>query len=262
MSVAKRVSEEMGVELGKEVGYCIRFEDCTEKDTTIVKYMTDGVLLRETLTSDDLENYSAIIMDEAHERSLGTDVLFGILKKVGISSIFFWYTWSDLHRQYQNHLAKWESFGLQACSLPHSLLTLRLAIHTGLVQVVSRRRDMKLIVTSATLDADKFANFFGSIPIFHIPGRTFPVEVLWSKTPQEDYVLAAVKTATTIHLESDTGDILIFLTGQEEIETACYALQERMEHLEQQGMDKPLMVLPIYSQLPADLQVRTIRCQC
>lgn len=82
MSVAKRVSEEMGVELGKEVGYCIRFEDCTEKDTTIIKYMTDGVLLRETLTSDDLENYSAIIMDEAHERSLGTDVLFGILKKV------------------------------------------------------------------------------------------------------------------------------------------------------------------------------------
>lgn len=82
MSVAKRVSEEMDVELGQEVGYCIRFEDCTDKDSTIIKYMTDGVLLRETLTSDDLENYSAIIMDEAHERSLGTDVLFGILKKV------------------------------------------------------------------------------------------------------------------------------------------------------------------------------------
>lgn len=114
---------------------------------------------------------------------------------------------------------------------------------------------MKLIVTSATLDADKFANFFGSVPIYQIPGRTFPVEILWSKTPQEDYVLAAVKTATTIHLESEEGDILIFLTGQEEIETACYALQERMEHLEQQGMEKPLMVLPIYSQLPADLQV-------
>lgn len=82
MSVAKRVSEEMDVELGKEVGYCIRFEDCTDKDTTIIKYMTDGVLLRETLTSDDLDYYSAVIMDEAHERSLGTDVLFGILKQV------------------------------------------------------------------------------------------------------------------------------------------------------------------------------------
>ena len=83
MSVAKRVSEEMGVELGKEVGYAIRFEDCTSSDT-IIKYMTDGVLLRETLTSDDLDNYSAVIMDEAHERSLNTDVLFGILKKVSI----------------------------------------------------------------------------------------------------------------------------------------------------------------------------------
>ena len=81
MSVAKRVSEEMDVELGAEVGYSIRFEDCTS-EKTIVKYMTDGILLRETLTSDDLENYSAIIMDEAHERSLCTDVLFGILKKV------------------------------------------------------------------------------------------------------------------------------------------------------------------------------------
>ena len=81
------------------------------------------------------------------------------------------------------------------------------------------------------------------------------MEVMWSKTPQEDYVLAAVKTAITIHLESEAGDILIFLTGQEEIETACFALQERMEHLQGQGVEKPLLVLPIYSQLPADLQV-------
>ena len=81
---------------------------------------------------------------------------------------------------------------------------------------------------------------------------------MWSKTPQEDYVLAAVKTAVTIHLESEAGDILIFLTGQEEIETACFALQERMEHLQGQGVEKPLLVLPIYSQLPADLQVTQI----
>jgi|TARA_B110000240_G_scaffold50871_1_gene58180 pre-mRNA-splicing factor ATP-dependent RNA helicase DHX38/PRP16 len=81
MSVAKRVSEEMNVELGKDVGYAIRFEDCTSSDT-IIKYMTDGVLLRETLREPDLDSYSCIIMDEAHERSLHTDVLFGILKKV------------------------------------------------------------------------------------------------------------------------------------------------------------------------------------
>lgn len=100
MSVAKRVSEEMEVELGTTVGYAIRFEDCTTKGVTKIKYMTDGVLLRESLREGDLDHYSAIVMDEAHERSLNTDVLFGLLKKV-----------------------------------------------------VSRRRDLKLIVTSATLDA-------------------------------------------------------------------------------------------------------------
>jgi hypothetical protein len=139
MSVAKRVSEEVGCELGKEVGYAIRFEDVTE-ETTKLKFMTDGILLRETLQEPDLDAYAAIIMDEAHERSLNTDVLFGILRKV-----------------------------------------------------VQRRRDLKLIVTSATMDADKFANFFGGVPTFNIPGRTFPVDILHSKAPVEDYVEATVK---------------------------------------------------------------------
>lgn len=81
VSVAKRVADEMQVTCGEEVGYAIRFEDITG-DKTIIKYMTDGVLLRETLREGDLDGYSAVIMDEAHERSLNTDVLFGILKKV------------------------------------------------------------------------------------------------------------------------------------------------------------------------------------
>ncbi|KAK9803444.1 hypothetical protein WJX73_001656 [Symbiochloris irregularis] len=200
MSVAKRVSEEMDVELGGEVGYAIRFEDCTS-DKTVIKYMTDGVLLRETLREGDLDNYSAIIMDEAHERSLNTDVLFGILKKV-----------------------------------------------------VARRRDFKLLVTSATLDSEKFADFFGSVPVFHIRGRTFPVETLFSKTVQEDYVDAAVKQAVAVHLGHPQGDILIFMTGQEEIEATCFSLQERLDHLGE-GVP-PLLILPIYSQLPSDLQAK------
>lgn len=81
VSVAKRVSEEMSVELGSKVGYSIRFEDCTSKQT-LIKYMTDGVLLRESLIDSELNQYSAVVMDEAHERSLNTDVLFGILRKV------------------------------------------------------------------------------------------------------------------------------------------------------------------------------------
>lgn len=204
MSVAKRVSEEMETELGDKVGYAIRFEDVTGPNT-VIKYMTDGVLLRETLKDSDLDKYRVIVMDEAHERSLNTDVLFGILKKV-----------------------------------------------------VARRRDFKLIVTSATLNAQKFSLFFGSVPVFHIPGRTFPVQILYSKTPCEDYVEAAVKQAMTIHITSAPGDILIFMTGQDEIEASCYALSERMEQLvssTKQAVSK-LLILPIYSQLPADLQAK------
>ncbi|XLU67466.1 hypothetical protein S245_026519 [Arachis hypogaea] len=204
MSVAKRVSEEMETELGEKVGYAIRFEDVTGPNT-IIKYMTDGVLLRETLKDSDLDKYRVIVMDEAHERSLNTDVLFGILKKV-----------------------------------------------------VARRRDFKLIVTSATLNAQKFSHFFGSVPIYHIPGRTFPVTTLWSKTPVEDYVEGAVKQAMTIHITSPPGDILIFMTGQDEIEAACYALAERMEQMvssSKKAVPK-LLILPIYSQLPADLQAK------
>lgn len=200
MSVAKRVSEEMDVELGKEVGYVIRFEDCTSEETKI-KYMTDGVLLRETLKEEDLDSYSVVIMDEAHERSLHTDVLFGILKNV-----------------------------------------------------VSRRRDFKLIVTSATLNSEKFSNFFGSVPIFNIPGRTFPVDVLYSRTVVEDYVDAAVKQALSIHMGSPPGDILVFMTGQEEIEAVCFTLAERLEQLGEAAPD--MSILPIYSQLPSDLQTK------
>ncbi|KAG8080426.1 hypothetical protein GUJ93_ZPchr0007g3836 [Zizania palustris] len=204
MSVAKRVSEEMETELGDRVGYAIRFEDMTSSNT-IIKYMTDGVLLRETLKDGDLDKYRVIVMDEAHERSLNTDVLFGILKKV-----------------------------------------------------VARRRDFKLIVTSATLNADKFSKFFGGVPVFNIPGRTFPVNIMFSKTPCEDYVEAAVKQAMTIHITSGPGDILIFMTGQEEIEATCYALAERMEQLISSSTKTvpKLSILPIYSQLPADLQAK------
>ncbi|KAG9475009.1 hypothetical protein GDO78_003458 [Eleutherodactylus coqui] len=199
MSVAKRVSEEMQVSLGEEVGYAIRFEDCTS-EKTLIKYMTDGILLRESLREADLDHYSAVIMDEAHERSLNTDVLFGLLR-----------------------------------------------------EVVTRRSDLKLIVTSATMDAEKFASFFGNVPIFHIPGRTFPVDILFSKTPQEDYVEAAVKQALQIHLSGAAGDILIFMPGQEDIEVTSDQIVERLEELESAPQ---LAVLPIYSQLPSDLQAK------
>lgn len=198
MSVAKRVAEEFGCRLGQEVGYSIRFEDCTSPATRI-KYMTDGMLLRECLVDPDLKGYSAIMLDEAHERTIDTDVLFGLLKKT-----------------------------------------------------CKRRPDLKLIVTSATMDAEKFSRYFGGCQILKFPGRTHPVKKLYSKAPEEDYLDAAISTVMQIHLTEAPGDILVFLTGQEEIDTSCQILFERMKAL---GPKVPeLVILPIYSALPSDIQ--------
>ncbi|KAI0076055.1 P-loop containing nucleoside triphosphate hydrolase protein [Panus rudis PR-1116 ss-1] len=200
MSVAKRVAEEVGCRLGQEVGYTIRFEDCTSPETRI-KYMTDGMLQRECLIDPDLTQYSVIMLDEAHERTIATDVLFGLMKKA-----------------------------------------------------IKRRPDLKLIVTSATLDAEKFSKYFFGCPIFTIPGRTYPVEILYTKEPETDYLDASLITVMQIHLSEPPGDILLFLTGQEEIDTACEILYERMKAL---GPKVPeLIILPIYSALPSEVQSR------
>ncbi|XP_037092535.1 ATP-dependent RNA helicase DHX8-like [Pollicipes pollicipes] len=200
MSVAKRVAEEYGCMLGQEVGYTIRFEDCTSTET-VIKYMTEGMLLRECLIDPDMSTYSCIMLDEAHERTVSTDVLFGLLK-----------------------------------------------------QTIKRRPDMKLVVTSATLDAVKFSQYFFEAPIFTIPGRTFPVEILYAKEPETDYLDASLITVMHIHLNEPPGDVLLFLTGQEEIDTACEILYERMKSL---GPDVPeLIILPVYSSLPSEMQTR------
>ncbi|XP_070707683.1 ATP-dependent RNA helicase DHX8-like [Pempheris klunzingeri] len=200
MSVAKRVSEEYGCRLGQEVGYTIRFEDCTSTET-VIKYMTHGMLQRECLLDPDMSQYCLIMLDEAHERTIHTDVLFGLLKKT-----------------------------------------------------IQKRKDLKLIVSSATLDAVKFSQYFFEAPIFTIPGRTFPVEILYTKEPETDYLDASLITVMQIHLTEPPGDVLVFLTGQEEIDTACEILYERMKSL---GPDVPeLIILPVYSALPSEMQTR------
>ena len=199
MSVAKRVAEEMGVKLGTTCGYSIRFEDYTSNET-VIKYLTEGILLREFLNEPDLDRYSCIIMDEAHERALNTDILLGLFKKI-----------------------------------------------------LQRRRDLKLIVTSATMNAKRFSDFFGGAPEFTIPGRTFPVDVMFHKSPVEDYVDQTVQQVLAIHVSMDAGDILVFMTGQEDIEITCELVQKRLDALN----DPPkLSILPIYSQMPADLQAK------
>ena len=122
------------------------------------------------------------------------------------------------------------------------------------LEAVKRRPDLKLIVTSATLDAEKFSKYFYGCPIFSIPGRTYPVEYLYTKEPETDYLDASLITVMQIHLSEPPGDVLLFLTGQEEIDTACEILYERMKAL---GPKVPeLFILPIYSALPSEVQSR------
>ena len=201
MSVAARVAAEMGVKLGAEVGYSIRFEDCTS-DETIIKYMTDGMLLREFLTEPDLASYSVMIIDEAHERTLHTDIILGLIK-----------------------------------------------------DVARFRPDIKVIISSATVDADKFSSYFDDAPVFIIPGRRFAVDKYFCAAPEADYVQAAVVTALQIHCTQPApGDILIFLTGQEDIEAAAEAIATRTRGLGTRV--KELVVCPVYANLPSDAQAK------
>jgi ATP-dependent RNA helicase DHX8/PRP22 len=198
-SVAKRVAEEHGCELGEEVGYSIRYDDKTSPSTRI-KYMTDGMLMREYLADNLLSKYICIIIDEAHERTVNTDVLFGLLK-----------------------------------------------------QLLKKRDDFKLIVTSATLNAAKFCEYFQCKDIT-IPGKPFTVQVMHSKDPVEDYVEATLSAIMDIHLQEAEGDILVFMTGQEEIDTCAEILYSRMKALG--DLAPTLHIMPVYSVLPAEMQSR------
>ncbi|KAF8885548.1 P-loop containing nucleoside triphosphate hydrolase protein [Gymnopilus junonius] len=195
---------------GKLVAYSIRFEDMTEPGTTFLKYMTDGMLLREAMNDPSLERYSTIILDEAHERTLATDILMGLLKNIA-----------------------------------------------------KKRKDLKIIIMSATLDALKFQKYFSlrsdaNAPLFKVPGRTHPVEVFYTQEPEPDYVEAAIRTVLMIHRAEEPGDILLFLTGEEEIEDACRKIKLEADDLMNQDPSSvgPLVCIPLYSSLPPQQQQR------
>ena len=193
-SVAARIAEELQTELGDLVGYKVRFNDQIS-DNTQIKLMTDGILLAEIQTDRFLNQYSCLIIDEAHERSLNNDFILGYLK-----------------------------------------------------QLLPRRRDLKLIITSATIDVERFSKHFNNAPIIEVSGRTYPVEVRYRPVVEEDDQdqLQGILNAVDELQAEGRGDILIFMNGEREIRDTAEALQKQnLKHTE---------ILPLFARLSAQEQ--------
>lgn len=194
----------MRCQVGDEVGYAIRFEDkCSAK--TRIKFLTDGLLLREALVDPLLSRYSVIMVDEAHERSVSTDILLGVL-----------------------------------------------------IKIKKKRPELRLIVSSATLQADKMAAFFQTedgqgCRIVSLEGRAFPVDILYLEQPVENYVEKAVAVGLDIHINEPAGDVLVFLSGREEIDTAIQLTSEGIAKLP--ARQRNLVCMPLHAGLTSDEQM-------
>lgn len=209
ITVAQRVAAEISEDLGKTVGYCVRFEDVTSTETKI-KYMTDGMLLREAISDPLLSRYSIVILDEVHERTIHTDMLLGIAKQA--------------QQKRANNKAD------------HHL------------------KPLKIILMSATMDVDVFSDYFNKAPVLYLEGRQFGVEVFHSASEQTDYLFSAISTVFQIHKSAPLNeDILVFMTGQEEIESTVKTITE----LNKANLKNlPLLVLPLYASMPSNKQLK------
>lgn len=206
VSIARHVAAQRGGKVGGEVAYAVRFDDtCT--DRTKIKFLTDGILLREIQTDPMLLKYACVLLDEAHERTLHGDVLFGLLK--------------DIARKRN--------------------------------EASSAQQPLRIVVMSATLNAEQFSQFWWKAPIGVVHGRTFPVAIYHTVEPQVDYVEAAISTILSLHTNEEEGDVLCFLTGQEEIEDVKAILDQRASRLPPNVPS--FTVLPLYSALPYEQQL-------
>lgn len=200
MSVSARVADETETKLGHHVGYSVRFEENTS-ELTKIKFLTDGMLLREIMKDPELLKYKVVVIDEAHERTIHTDILFALLK-----------------------------------------------------DLVKSRPSFRLVIASATLEAEKFSSYFENAPVITVPGRRYPVDIFYTKAPEADYIEAAVITILQIHITQEKGDILAFLPGQEDIDMARDMLIKRAQVLGKKHAQ--LIILPLYSNLPSDEQMK------
>ncbi|XP_009628219.1 pre-mRNA-splicing factor ATP-dependent RNA helicase DEAH10 isoform X3 [Nicotiana tomentosiformis] len=200
ITVAKRVSEECGVPLGQKVGYAIRFEDVTS-GLTKIKYMTDGLLLREALLDPYLSKYSVIIVDEAHERTIHTDVLLGLLKNVqkarskGINEVV-----NTDHNNSNNGHASEGRIDNQ---------------NNGILKPGQAKKynPLKLIIMSASLDAQVFSEYFGGARAVHVQGRQFPVDIFYTHKPETDCIDAALITIFQVILATNIAETSVTIPG-------------------------------------------------
>lgn len=202
VSVAMRVAQEFGngMNVGEYVGYTVRFEDVTSKKTKI-KFLTDGMLLREAIADRLLLEYNVVILDEAHERTIHTDVLFGIVKKA------------------------------------------------QKVREDRRLAPLKILIMSATMDVDHFSKYFNNCQAVYLEGRTHAVNMYYTTKPHDDYQSSCVATFFKIHKEAPWDhDVLIFLTGQEEIEACAHQIRLLSKDPEVEG--PPVKVCTLYAAQP------------
>ncbi|PIL22325.1 hypothetical protein GSI_15013 [Ganoderma sinense ZZ0214-1] len=222
-SLASRVAFEQSTSVGSLVGYSVRFDEASSSSTRI-KYVTDGMLVRELLGDPLLSRYNIIIIDEAHERTLRTDLLIANLKTI---------------LQARNGSASVNRTGDKG---------------KGKHKMPGNYNPLKVVIMSATLEAEKFSKFFGGVKVAYIKGRQHPVIIYQTTSSQPDYVDAALRTFFQIHTDQPPGDVLIFLPGQEDIESLEKSIKMYANQVPKDSLS--ILICPMYAALPPSMQTR------